>query len=89
MADYATEAEIVRALVQGNEGLWVPCSRYGRTTEECAPVAARLALFLAAEDGRSMASMDEAEYAMGLVVNNHDDVASILNDYCGADWPTE
>lgn len=58
----------------------VPCSRYGRSTSECAPVAWRLAYIITRETGETL---DEGHlfYAMGLVVNNHDDVAYMVNTY--------
>lgn len=60
--------------------LAVPCSRYGRSTSECAPIAYRLDFLLARETGGEIteASLD---HAMGLVVNDHDDVAYIVRDY--------
>lgn len=57
-----------------------PCSRYGRTSEDCAPVAWRLAYLLARERGERL-TFDELDYAMGLVVNDHDDVAYIIRTY--------
>jgi hypothetical protein len=55
----------------------VPCSRYGRDSEDCAPVAWRLAYLLA----REPITFDDLDYAMGAVVNDHDDVAYIIRTY--------
>lgn len=55
-------------------------SRYGRTSAECAPVAWRLAYVLARETGEPI-TYDDLDYAMSLVVNDHDDVAYIIRTY--------
>jgi hypothetical protein len=60
--------------------LQVPCSRYGRNTRECAPVAWRLAYILARETGEPITE-DTLDHAMGLVVNDHDDVAYVIRTY--------
>lgn len=75
-----TRREGIAQLVSECPGAYVPCSRYGRTTEECAPVAWRLAYVLARETGEEITT-DGLEYAMGLVVNEHDDVAYIIRNY--------
>lgn len=62
------------------DGGLVPCSRYGRTSSDCAPVAWRLAYILARETGEEI-DQDALDYAMGLVVNDHDDVAYIIRQY--------
>lgn len=65
-----------------NDAGWlhVPCSRYGSTSAECAPVAWRLAYVLARETGEDI-TRDQLEYAMGLVVNDSDDVAYTIRNY--------
>ena len=70
-------AAITAALIAGNEGLRVPCSRYGSTTEACAPIAAAVSVILAGETGEDT----DPEYVMGLVVNDHDDPAYLLMNY--------
>jgi hypothetical protein len=60
--------------------LYVPCSRYGRNGADCAPVAWRLAYVLARETGEDI-DTDALDYAMSLVVNDHDDVAYIIRTY--------
>jgi hypothetical protein len=60
--------------------LRVPCSRYGHDTETCAPVAWRLAVTLAYETGEPL-TLETLDYCMGLVVNDHDDVAYMLENY--------
>lgn len=59
--------------------LHVPCSRYGHDTTTCAHVAYRLANYIASEQGEPL-TLDDVDYAMGLVVNDHDDVAALLGE---------
>ena len=59
--------------------LGVPCGRYGRSTYECSPIAYDVALYVESETDAEMGP-DLLEYAMGLVVNSHDDVAYILDN---------
>ncbi len=68
------------AFLNRDGDLRVPCSRYGRCTSDCAPVAWRLAYLLARETGEAITE-DSLDYAMGLVVNDHDDVAYIVRNY--------
>lgn len=65
-----------------NDSGWlhVPCSRYGSTSRECAPVAWRVAYLLAKECGEEITE-ESLDYVMGLVVNDHDDPAYIVNQY--------
>lgn len=63
-----------------DDGLYVPCSRYGRNTRECAPVAWRLAYITSRETGEGITT-DDLDHAMGLVVNDHDDVAYMVREY--------
>lgn len=58
----------------------VPCSRYGRTSAECAPVAWRLA-YVMAEGDRSAITPEALDGAMSLVVNEHPDVATIIREH--------
>jgi hypothetical protein len=60
--------------------LRVPCSRYGSTGYGCAPVAWRLAYLLARETGEEITE-ESLDHAMGLVVNDHEDVAYIIRQY--------
>lgn len=60
--------------------LHTPCSRYGRTSADCAPVAWRVAYILARETGESITT-GNLDHAMSLVVNDHDDVAYIVRNY--------
>ena len=55
-------------------------SQYGRTSEECAPVAWRLAYLVARETGEEV-DLDGLDHAMGLVVNDHEDVAYMIREY--------
>lgn len=60
--------------------LMVPCSRYGRTSAECAPVAYRVAAIISEEVGEPI-TLDDLDHAMSLVVNDHDDPAYTLANY--------
>lgn len=68
------------AYLMADGNLRVPCSRYGSDTEDCAVVALRVAELYAAETGESMTTED-LEHAMGLVVNDHDDVEYLIRAY--------
>lgn len=59
-------------------------SRYGRTSEECAPVAWRVAYLVADAQGEPI-TFDGLDYAMGLVVNGHEDVTYMIRNY-GQGW---
>jgi hypothetical protein len=72
------------AYLMADGDLRVPCSRYGRSTAECAPVAWRVAYLVAREQGEPV-TREGLDHAMGLVVNDHDDVAYIVNAY-GQGW---
>lgn len=82
-------ADFMTAAITRREGItWleedgghVPCSRYGSCSSECAPVAWRLAYVLAREQGTLPVTREQLDYAMGLVVNDHDDVAYIIRAY--------
>lgn len=58
----------------------VPCSRYGRYSSDCAQVAWRVAYLVAREQGEPILHRD-LDHAMGLVVNDHDDVAYLVREY--------
>jgi hypothetical protein len=59
---------------------YVPCSRYGRHTSDCAPVAWRFA-YLVARESHQPLDTDLLDWAMGLVVNDHDDVRHFIREY--------
>lgn len=59
----------------------VPCSRYGTDSHECAAVAYAAAMEYATATGEPV-SLDSLDYIMGLVVNDHDDVAHLLSEEC-------
>jgi hypothetical protein len=59
-------------------------SRYGATSEDCAPVAWRVAYLVACAQGEPI-TFDGLDHAMGLVVNGHDDVAYVIRNY-GQRW---
>jgi hypothetical protein len=65
------------ALLLRDGNLRVPCSRYGFDSESCAPVAWELAGAVADATGEPI-DADALDYAMGLVVNDHDDVAALI-----------
>lgn len=68
------------AFLMQDGNLAVPGGRYGSDTEACAPVAWRLAYLLARETGEPITE-DGLDNAMGLVVNSHDDVSYVINQY--------
>lgn len=70
--------EIEKYLCAGRN-LDVPCSRYGTDTKSCAPVAALLALIICECNGDEVRRAD-ADHAMGLVVNDQEDVARLINE---------
>lgn len=78
----------VAYLVGDRPDAYVPCSRYGRTATECAPVAWRVAYLVSREsNGRALPiSAEELDYAMGLVVNDHDDVEYMVRTYGRYDY---
>lgn len=60
---------------------WLRCfSQYGATSRECAPVAWRVAYLIARECGEEITE-DSLQHAMGLVVNDHPDVAYLVRNY--------
>ena len=80
-----TRREGIAYLTGGGEDSHLACySRYGSRTDECAPVAWRLAFILARETGEPVCVRD-LDHAMGLVVNEHDDVAYMIRHY-GGGW---
>lgn len=58
-------------------GLYVPCSRWGRNGADCAPVAYDLETIIAEATGNAITA-ETLDSAMSLVVNDHDDVASLF-----------
>lgn len=65
--------------------LRTPCTPYGRTSAECAPVAWRVA-YLTAKNTHEPMSLALLDWAMGLVVNDHPDVAHIVRQYGGGKY---
>jgi hypothetical protein len=59
-------------------------SRYGRHTSDCAPVAIALAEIYEDANGQTTTT-DDLDYFMGLVVNEHDDIRSLIIDHGTAD----
>lgn len=72
--------DAIAYLTKDGPGLAVPCSRYGRTSAECAPAAWRAAYLIARECGEPVTVRD-LDYAMGLAVNDSDDIAYVINSY--------
>ena len=68
------------AYLMADGDLRVPCSRYGRWTSDCAPVAWRVAYLVARESGEAI-TREGLDHAMGMVVNDHDDVSYIVREY--------
>jgi hypothetical protein len=69
-------------LTRDGEGLTVPCSRYGRTSGECATVAITVSHIIATETNAEEGVTPELlDYVMGLVVNDHDDPQYLIDNY--------
>lgn len=75
-----TEAEAVAYLTKDGPHLLTPCSRYGRNSAQCAPIAWQVAEIVARECGEVVTTAD-LDYAMGLVVNDADDIQYLLDEY--------
>jgi len=56
--------------------LYVPCSRYGRDSKECAEVTWDVSRRVDYDCG-----IDELDFLMGLVVNDDDDIAYMIANY--------
>jgi hypothetical protein len=65
-------------------GLRVPCSRYGRTEQDCAPWAYLAAVLVCREAGAELETHD-LDYAMGLAVNDYDDILYAVTQYANDD----
>lgn len=65
-----------------NDAGWLraPGSRYGWTSEHCAPVAYRHAVIVSREQGAPL-TYDALDHSMSLVVNDHEGVQRDLEDY--------
>jgi hypothetical protein len=61
--------------------LRVPCSRYGTHSSDCADVAWQAAIAHDVANGDESFSEDSLDYLMGLVVNDHDDIAYLIGAY--------
>jgi hypothetical protein len=59
-------------------------SRYGHDSSECAPVAWRVNFLVAQAQGEPI-TFDGLDHAMGLVVNEHEDVTYMIRNY-GQGW---
>lgn len=76
--DMSREQGMAHLLADGN--LAVPGGRYGSDTAACAPVAWRLAEIVADANGEPI-TRQALDFAMGLVVNSHDDVEDLFRSY--------
>lgn len=65
--------------------LSVPCSRYGHSSAECSLVAWRVSYLMARESGEPI-TFAGLDHAMGLVVNDHDDVDYLVRQYGRSDY---
>ena len=78
-----TREEALRYLMKDGN-LRVPAGRYGPDTESCAPVAYAVAEIVADATGDPI-TLEHIEHAMGLVVNSHDDVLSLIKEHGNAE----
>lgn len=68
----------------GRDGdLSVPCSRYGRSTSEVAPWAVACEYVYTEANGENSdeSAAEAIEFYMGLAVNDHDDVLTLVREY--------
>jgi hypothetical protein len=79
MTSDLTESQAIAYLTKDGANLGVPCSRYGRTSAECAPVAYKVATIYRDLNGEAI-TVELLDYLMGLVVNDHDDIEEIIID---------
>jgi hypothetical protein len=65
-----------------NDAGWlhVPCSRYGRTSAEVAPVAYRHALIIQQWSGEPL-TREALSHSMSMAVNDHEDVEKDIREY--------
>lgn len=66
------------AFLMQDGNLYVPCGRYGRDTESCAPIALAIAKIMQEATGESMTYYG-LDSDMGMVVNGSDCVGLTLN----------
>jgi len=74
----ATDQDLTDYLL--TDGGAVPCSRYGRTSAECAPWAVAIVRIFEQANGEPV-TYAQLHWAMGLVVNDHEDVAEIVAEH--------
>lgn len=74
--------EEARAFLEHDSGA-VPCSRYGSDSSDIAPTVLLAARIFANETGEPT-TFRGLDHLMGLAVNDHDDIASILADSASA-----
>lgn len=58
----------------------VPCSRYGWDSESCFPVVWACALIFQDANGEEI-TFELLDHLMGLAVNDHDDIESLIRDH--------
>jgi len=79
-------AEGIAWLTRSGEDAHLACfSRYGSRTDECAPVAWRLAYLIQRDTEGGPVDLNILKHAMSMVVNEHDDVAYVIREY-GGGW---
>jgi hypothetical protein len=62
------------------DGGMIPCSRYGRHSDDAWPFAYALAEIVRDANGDEITE-ERLDYYMGLVVNDHDDVESLIREH--------
>lgn len=63
-----------------HDGGTVPCSRYGRNSEDCWPYAWAVAEIFADANGDEITE-DLLDHLMGLVVNDHQDIEDLIREH--------
>lgn len=76
-----TSTEALAYLTRDEARGWVPCSRYGVDSEDCAPWAIALAEIIEEATGEDAMTPDSLDHLMGLVVNDHDDPESMIREH--------
>jgi hypothetical protein len=59
----------------------VPCSRYGRYSDECAPYAVAAEWAFVSNCGDDHEGQIALDWLMGLTVNDHDDIAYMIREH--------
>lgn len=79
LPEEALDREAAMAFLTADSGA-VPCSRYGRDGESCAPIAYAVCEIIAEANGDPI-TREMLDHVMGLVVNDHDDPETLIREH--------